>query len=359
MAPERGRLTYRLSIPIAAALALAAAGVAEQSSESPAALVDFLVLDEDGRPVPGLTAADIELTEDGREQEFTDFHAVGPDAGSGAPPRRFVIIVNRRGAETMRLRRARSALRRFASDQLSAGDEAMLVGIGPTVEILQQFAPGADRLRESLDDLSPSPHEVFDGPRHADGGGIWNLLGGLGSELRRVPGRKVVILMSVDQSTNPQGPRASSSWTFDQQSFLNALFAFNAAKATVYCIDLAGGGQNRYDPGFGAERQDDPLAWADWYAARGSRPEAERFEGGIGALATATGGDFYRNQVGFVRVLTEIGERNRLWYQLSWQPAARVPARSGGHQLDVQISGRDDLEVLMRPVFFPSREGSP
>ena len=267
-------LTCRLRIPIAAALLCgAAASVAAQSAESPAAtLVDFLVVDEDKNPVEGLTAADIELTENGRQQAFTEFHAVGPAAGPGAPPRRFVIIVNRRGAETMRLRRARSALRRFASEQLSESDEAMLVGIGPTVEILQQFGPGADLLRESLDDLSPSPHEVFDGPRHADGGGIWDLLGSLGSELRHLPGRKVVILMSVDQSTNPQGPRASSAWTFDQQSFLNALFAFNAAKATVYCIDLAGGGQNRYDPSFGAERQDDPLAWADRYAARGSRP---------------------------------------------------------------------------------------
>jgi VWFA-related protein len=351
-------MNLRLSIPVAAAFALAvvaetAAGQAEPPAD--AVLVDFLALDEDGRPIPGLTAADIELTEEGREQEFADFHTVGPDAGPGAPPRRFVIVVNRRGAETRRLRRARSGLRRFASDQLSESDEAMLVGIGPTVEILQQFTPGADRLRERLDDLRTSPHEVFEGPRHADGGGLWDLLGGIGSELRRVPGRKVVILMSMDESTNPQGAGASSAWTFDQQSFLNALFAFNAARATVYSIDLAGGGQNRYDPSFGAERQDDPLAWADWYTARGSRPEIDRFEGGIGALATATGGSSYRNQVGFVRVLNEIGEQNRLWYQLTWSPTDAGSADRQGRPLEVRIRGRDDLEVVMRPRFFLSR----
>ena len=51
----------RLPIPITAALALAAAGAAAQPSASPAAvlpsaspaaaLVDFLILDEDGKPV--------------------------------------------------------------------------------------------------------------------------------------------------------------------------------------------------------------------------------------------------------------------------------------------------------------------
>jgi len=235
-------------------------------------VVDFLVLEQDDRPVSGLTAADLELTENGQQRKFTDFRAVGPTA-ENSEPRRFVITVNRRGAEAGRLRRARAALRRFASERLSADDEAMLVEIGATAEILQQFTPGGDALCKSLDDLGVVPYEVFEEPLHADGGGIWDLLGSVGLALSRVPGRKVVILLSVDQSTYPSSSPASWAWTFDQQAFLNAQSVFNAARAVVYFVDLAGDARNRFDPSFGAPRQDDPFAAFDFYSVRGCDPK--------------------------------------------------------------------------------------
>lgn len=354
--PKPRRVLAGCAIAIlGAALLFGTAKTAAQPSSPPPTLVDFLVLDKDGRPISGLSDTDIELTKDGRQQEFTDLHAVESTAGPDGSPRRFIIVVNRRGAESMRLRRARSALNKFASDQLSASDEAMLVEVGPTLRILQEFAPGAGQLRENLKDLSPSPHEVFDDPRRADGGGIWDLLGRLGSELRRLPGRKVVILFSVDQSTNPRGPGSSSAWTFDQRSFQNALFAFNTANAAVYSVDLADGGRGRYDPRYGGERQNDPLAVFDWYETRGARRDQDRFEGGLGALATATGGVYYRNPVGFARLLAEISDQNRLWYRLTWSPTDTGATDSRGHRLAIHIPGRDDVEVVMRPVFFPSR----
>ena len=129
---------------------------------------------------------------------------------------------------------------------------------------------------------------------HLDGRGIWDLLGDLAIELRQVSGRKIVILMSVDQSANVRAPDASRAWTFDQQSFLETLSAFNEARAAVHGIDLADTGYGRRGPGWIAERQGDPLEAADWYSARGSHPETDRFEGGLDALAAATGGETYR-----------------------------------------------------------------
>lgn len=351
-------MTGRLHVPLAAALLLGSAATAAQPSGPPAAVVDFLVLDGDGRPVSGLTAANIELTENGRQQAFTDFRAVGP-AAPNPGPRRFVIVVNRRGAEAVRVRRARAALRKFASEQLSEGDETMLVAIGPTVEILQDFAPGADRLRDSLDGLNPLPHGASGDPRHLDGRGIWDLLGALGTGLRRVPGRKIVILMSVDQSAELRAPAASRAWTFDQQSFLETLSAFNGARAAVHGVDLADTGYGRRGPGWVAERQGDPLEAADWYSARGSHPQTDRFEGGLDALAAATGGETYRTPAGFDRALTEIGVRNRLWYELTWNPTDTSTTGRKGQSLDVRIRGRDDLDVVMRPVSFPSPEQLP
>lgn len=319
--------------------------------------LDALVLDQEGNPVPHLTAADFQLTLDGRQQAFTDFRAVGP--GAASKPRRFVIIVNRRGAEAVRVRRARAALREFASEHLSEGDEAMLVAIGPTLEVLQDFAPGADRLRESLDRLSPLPHGAFDDPRHLDGRGIWDLLGALGAGLRPVPGRKIVILMSVDQSADVRALAASRAWTFDQQAFLRALSAFNEARAAVHGVDLADTGYGRRGPGWVAERQGDPLETADWYSARGSHPQTDRFEGGLDALAAATGGATYRTPAGFDRALTEIGIRNRLWYELTWNPADASATGSRGPSLDVRIRGQEYLDVVIRPVSFPSPERLP
>ena len=342
-------MTFRLALP-GATLLLA---VTVSAAESPtAALVDFLVLDKEGQPVAGLTAGDIELTAEGRRQAFTDFGAAGPE-GAGEP-RRFVVIVNRRGAEAMRIRRARAALREFASGQLGEGDEAMLVAIGPTVEILQQFAPGADRLRESLDGLSPLPHGAFDDPRHLDGRGIWDLLGDLGAGLRRVPGRKIVILMSVDQAANVRAPAASRAWTFDQHSFLDTLSAFNQARAAVHGVDLADTGYGRRGAGWVARRQGDPLETADWYSARGSHPQTDRFEGGLDALAEATGGATYRTPAGFDRALADIGDRNRLWYRLTWVPTEPGPTDTQGRRLAIRVHGRDNVEVVMQPTFFPA-----
>ena len=351
-------MTDRLDVPLAAAMLLGAAATAAQPFGPPAGVVDFLVLDRDGRPVSGLTAADVELTENGRQQAFIDFRAVG-SAAPNPEPRRFVIIVNRRGAEAVRVRRARAALREFASEQLSEGDEAMLVAIGPTLEVLQDFAGGGDRLRESLDGLNPLPHGAFSDPRHLDGRGIWDLLGDLGAGLRRVPGRKIVILMSVDQTADVRAPAASRAWTFDQQAFLRALSAFNEARAAVHGVDLADTGYGRRGPGWVAERQGDPLETADWYSARGSHPQTDRFEGGLDALAAATGGETYRTPAGFDRALTEIGIRNRLWYELTWNPADGSAAGSRGPSLDVRIRGRDDLDVVVRPVSFPTPERLP
>jgi len=341
---------------LAAVLMAAASLPGTAAGDESRVTVDALVLDQEGNPVPDLTAADFELTLDGRRQTLTDFRAVG--LGATHEPRRFVIIVNRRGAEAIRVRRARAALRKFASERLSDGDETMLVAIGPLVEILQEFAPGVERLRESLDRLSPLPHGAFNDPRHLDGRGIWDLLGDLGPELRRAPGRKIVILMSVDQSASVRAPDASRAWTFDQQSFLETLSAFNEARAAVHGIDLADTGYGRRGPGWVAERQGDPLEPADWYSARGSHPETDRFEGGLDALAAATGGATYRAPAGFDRVLAEIGVRNRLWYELTWNPEDTSAAGSRARSLDVRIRGRGDLEVVMRPVSFPSRLSS-
>ena len=342
-----------LTAVLIAAASLPGTSVAEEARVT----VDALVLDHEGNPVPGLTASDFELTWDGRQQTLTDLRAVGPGAAHAL--RRFVIIVNRRGAAVMRVRGARAALRKFAAGQLSDDDEAMLVAIGPTVEVLQQFAPGADRLRESLDGLSPLPHGAFDDPRHLDGRGIWDLLGDLGAGLRRVPGRKIVILMSVDQTADVRAPAASRTWTFDQQAFLRALSAFNEARAAVHGVDLADTGYGRRGPGWVAERQGDPLETADWYSARGSHPQTDRFEGGLDALAAATGGATYRTPAGFDRALTEIGIRNRLWYELTWNPADASATGSRGPSLDVHIRGQEYLDVVIRPVSFPSPERLP
>ena len=83
---------------VAAALALAAAGVAAQARTA----LEVLVLDRDGEPVFGLTERDFVVTRNGANYAVTGVE----EQAAGEAPRRFVFVFNRRGADASQLSRA-------------------------------------------------------------------------------------------------------------------------------------------------------------------------------------------------------------------------------------------------------------
>jgi VWFA-related protein len=119
--------------------------VATFPTETQLVTIDALVLDRDGRPVPGLTASDFRVEEDGRAREIVSFEAFDlgarprpSDTGSPAGPapsslrpamtggRTFVVLVDDLGLAAARQRDVQRAIDRFAVEGLRDGDELLL-----------------------------------------------------------------------------------------------------------------------------------------------------------------------------------------------------------------------------------------
>lgn len=160
------------TVQAAEAVALPPAGVA-------LVRVDATVTGRDGRPVAGLTAADFEITENGRPQAIVSFAAhqrpgpriVAPAPGPARPapvaeapapatppaaaePRRFVFVIDDVHIAPANLAAARAALRRVMDEQLAPGDEAALVTTSGTTGPSQPLTADRAVLNDGLDRLA-------------------------------------------------------------------------------------------------------------------------------------------------------------------------------------------------------------
>ena len=385
---------------IVLAAVIAAATAAGQTFRFRAAatrvIVDVLVLDDDGNPVPGLSPGDFELFEDGQEQRVASLDVVDwqryelgeavPDdvepmaaeleaAGAGnASPRRFVIVFNRRGADPVNLRRAKRGLEEFVTSHMVDGDETMILEFAHTVRVLQQFYSGKEETLANVRRIVPGTFQSPVGPE-IDARDSFQMLYALAEALERVEGRKIVVFLSMDLQTfaDPRqvvgeiagtevdefpGRRALDETT----SLRNAILQLNHANATLYAVNLAGvyGNENNIlNPSLNAydvmgnplpvEPDDHPLTRMD---AAANVP----MEGGTASLAVATGGTYFPNQTNFAVALNRIGIQNQLYYLLSFSPT-RTELDGEYRQIEVRVRDRPDLRVIARPGYFARRRG--
>lgn len=395
-----GRAGPAARLPAAAALAAAAllaaaAPAAGQGfrfrAEATRVLVDVLVLDGDGNPVPGLGPADFELFEDGTEQQVASVEVVdweryevsdpeaprAPPAGAvdelpppatNATPRRFVIVFNRRLADPVNLRRAKRGLEEFVTSHMVDGDETMILEFANTVRVLQEFSPGKQETLASVRRIVPGTYESPVGPE-MDARESFQMLYALSEALEPVDGRKIVVLFSIGLDTFAD-PRARINTTAGeavdefpgrrQLDEANSLFAairqLNHANATLYTVDLEGvyGNENRiltaslnqFDV-LGNEAELVPSAPLDRMDMAANLPN----EGGAASLAIATGGEYYANTTNFAVPLSRIGRQNELYYLLSFSPE-NTELDGSYRRLEVRVRGRDDYRVVARPGYF-------
>ncbi len=382
-----------------AGLAVSFAGLAAAAGQSfrfraaaTRVLVDVLVLDEDGNPMPGLTAADFELFEDRQPQqvlslEVVDWERYGlegaapteeeagvpaadPAAAAGnVSPRRFVIVFNRRRADPVNLRRAKRGLEEFVSQNMVDGDETMILEFAASLRVLQEFWPGKQQTLANVRRIVPGTYESPVGPE-MDARDSFRMLYGLAEALESVEGRKIVVFLSVDLQTfaDPRqvvgeiagdevdefpGRRA-----FDETHTLrDAIRQLNHANATLYSVDLAGvyGNENRIlRPSLNAfdvlgnplpvEPNDHPLTRMQTAADIPA-------EGGTASLAVATGGSHFPNQTNFAVALNRIGIQNELYYLLSFSPS-ESELDGEYRNLAVRVRHRPELRVIARPGYF-------
>ncbi len=294
-----------------------------------AVLVDVVVIDREGNPVSGLAREDFHVFEDGVAQtietfDVTDWTSYVGERTAGAVegsvntyPRRFIFIINRQGAQFEYLNRAKRDLGEFIIESMAEGDEAMVIDIGYSLKVVQNFQAGKERTLQAVRKLSQMQIDYPMGPDRA-AQQTYRDLESLGEALSRIPGRKIVILFSNELQTfvGPGSRDIDNSFSLKE-----AVEALNQANTSVYTLDI-----------------------------RGPDSSLGSFPGGLSPLATETGGKFFHNNPSFGPPLRRIGAENQRYYLLSY--VSTNPEVDGTYRkIEVKVA-REGATVIARPGYI-------
>jgi Ca-activated chloride channel family protein len=284
-------LRTRAGLAALLVLGLIAAPIAHRQFTSGTNAVEVYasVTDTRGQPVKGLTQADFDVREDGDPQKITTFTA-------GNVPLSAAVALDRSFSMSgERLALATSAARVFLGE-LRPVDEAMIVGIGSTIDVL---AP-----------LSTNRREQFDALSKLDAFGTTGLHDAIIESITAVQpakGRRALVLLSDGD---------------DRYSRASAAEALEAARRSDVMI---------YPVALGARR---PPLFAE--------------------LATLTGGRSFhvRDPKALAETLRTIARELREQYLIGYTPSRPiVPGSSEWRSIDVKVS-RPDVRVRARDGYL-------
>ncbi len=295
-----------------------------------AVLVDVVVIDGEAQPISGLGEKDFQVFEDGVAQtiatfDVTDWTSYVGERIDGAPreagvntyPRRFIFVVNRQGAEFEYLTRAKRDLATFIVESMAEGDEAMVIDVGYSLKVVQDFQAGKEHTLQAVRKLSQMQ---VDYPMGADRAAhqMYRDLESLGQALLGIPGRKIVIFLSNELATFTSPGSRDSDNSF---ALKEAVEALNQANTSVYTLDI-----------------------------RGPESTFNSFHGGLSPLATETGGRYFHNNPSFNTPLKRIGTENQRYYLLSY--VSTNPEVDGSYRkIEVKVA-REGATVIARPGYF-------
>lgn len=347
---------------MAAALTGAVCPTQAFAGEEARVTLEALVLDQEGNPVSGLTAADFVVA--GRGRAYRVETAKGRIAGEA--PRRFVFVFNRRGAEAGQLNRALRGLRAFIDESLRDSDESLFADLGETLRIGRTFGPGKEMALAGLETIPAMGYRSPAGAEH-DAVVAARMLELVADRLVAVSGRKVVVLYSGSLSSFARGsgqpgvfrtrdvPAILPAARGEQDAGLASITGRLAAAAgTVHVIHLAGVAEyeNRI---LVAERQEfDPrqLFSSTSFDGRFQTVSPRGADDILSSLAAETGGLYFSRTTGFRTALDRIDARNRTWYRLTLVGEVRAAERESG-VLQVRVPGCSGCTVLPAPNPVP------
>ena len=356
------------AILLGAALLFGAAETAAQPPGPPATVVDILVLDEDDRPVSGLTAADFVVA--GRGGAYRVQTAEERRAGEAA--RRFVFVFNRRGADAAQLNRALGGLGSFIEDRMLDADLSLFADLGETLHIGRAFGPG---MGVALAGLETIPAMGYRSPAGAEDDAVVaaRMLEMVADRLVAVAGRKIVALYSESLSSFARAsdqpgtvrtsnlPRIRPHARGEPDAGLGSIIEpLHRANATMHVLHLAGVREFE-EKILTAHREELIVAGSHLRGSRFSSTTREAPErapsrhGGddiLSGLATATGGLYFARATGFRKALERIEARNRLWYRLTLVGETEAGERESG-VLQVRVPGCRGCTVLPAPSPAP------
>ena len=336
-------------------------------------MVDALILDRAGNPVPGLDVSDFEVIIGDRVRAVTATRTVA----KGRETRRFVFVLNRRGATAAQLRRMKQGLEEFVSERFGDRDEALFVDFAEVPRMTRGWRTGPAEALLEVQNITAMGFRSALGPAE-DAADTAFMLQALAGHLAEVPGRKVVVLFSGSLSafTGEAGgdlvavstPRTweSNAPPESRKGTDNAINvvarAFNAANASIYAVHLEGTRRQEEDiltagrlefagPYHGNSTVASPRRIRDSstsLSGRRMRAFARPTDDFLSSLASETGGSYTAQATDFAPILGDIEQSNRTWYELSFPPfGTDIPGRYQPHT--VRVRNRPDLTVVVRP----------
>ena len=349
---------------LAAVLLTASAAPAVTPSEDAEVMVDALVLDRAGNPVPGLNRGDFEVIVGDRIRPVSGVQMVAADTA----PRRFVFVFNRRGALPAQLQRAQRGLAEFISSRFGDLDEALFVDFAEVPRVTRGWRTGSAEALPEVHNITPMGFRSPAGPAE-DAADAAFMLYALAQRLAEVPGRKMVILFSGSLSTfagEPGGqPRGTTNiwagWPAvapreakpGADTALETLaLRLNPSLATVYGLHLEGA-RPREDGILVADRREYDSSTGRSLARNtqaGRRQEAftRPADDFLSSLAAQTGGTYTARATDFAAILDRIETSNRLWYELTFSSSDSAESRVFQPH-EVRVRNRPDVTVVVRP----------
>lgn len=218
-------------------------------AQSNLVLVDAIVTDKKGNYIHGLEAKDFHVYEDDKEQAIASFSAAKEARPSEAPgERRYMVLFfdNASAPSPADQIVARRAAAKFV-DNIPAGREIAVVNFGGALRITQNFTDKGDLLKPAVSSVNFSNVGSNSGSNtqvaSLGGAGIESAsafgarttllaIRSLAKDLRRIPGRKSVVLFSAGFPI-----AGDPEW---QAELTATVDACNKANVAVYPVDIRG-----------------------------------------------------------------------------------------------------------------------
>ena len=255
--------------------------------------VQFSVTDRRGRFVPGLTAQDFKVDEDGRRQEIRNF------ARENELPLTLALLVDTSPSVGPVLEEEKTTAGAFLESILRDKDLALVIGFDRSVTLVQDYTDNLRLLKRSIDEL-----EIGGGTSIYDA--VY-----LASEekLKDEAGRKAIILISDGEDTT------------SKVKLTEALIAAHKSNAVIYGISNSPAGGFFASGTIGVGRRGGDL-------------------GTLKKFSEETGGSTFviNNDHGFKKIFDQIAEELRSQYSLGY--ASLNTARDGKYR-QIKITTRE------------------
>jgi VWFA-related protein len=379
-------------LSVALAIELAPVAGAQQrpdstrfSASTAGVVVDVVVRDKRGRPVPGLVPDDFQLYEDGAPQRITSFEPVGVSAVNDQPGRAStpshsrvteasdlktpgVIALVHEELSPQGRQLAYNAASAFLGTGVRSDDAVGVFLIDRALHVLVPWSRDVALLRRGIDEASRRPGYAIERAGQIPGAefgsaqagesskatkddspyfrahATFNALDRLITLMRSLPGRKAVVLFSEGFALGPSKEAAvtpgvrwhdDDHWLSDNryQHFVAVIERANRAQVAFYTFDAAG------------LRIESPLADACF----GCPPYA-----GLQFLADETGGAFVENTNSLVAGVRRAADDLRQYYLIGYT-SSNLKLDGKYRSISVKVRRRG-VTVLARKGYRASRE---